>query len=761
MVPMTIEELVGKIFNRTSRDDATIIHFSGKNGSFFPMPDQISHEVKSALEKLGIKELYTHQAQAIELALRKTNTVIATPTASGKTLCFNIPVLSELSHNPSARALYIYPTKALSADQSAGLQELIDASGLPAKMHTYDGDTPVSARQVLRHEGSIILTNPDMLHSAILPQHTKWINLFENLKYVVIDELHQYRGVFGSHMANLIRRLKRICAFYGSHPVFIMSSATIKNPGELASNLIEGDVQVVDEDGSPRGDKYLVVYNPPIVEPQLRLRRSIVFEARKYAIELVKSGIQTIVFARARTTVENILRLIKDDARQNGINPDLIRGYRGGYLPLERREIEKGLREGRILAVVSTNALELGIDIGRLEAAIVAGYPGTIASLRQQLGRSGRKQQSSLGILILSGSPLDQYIAQNPKFLLSTPPESGLINPDNLYIMVSHIKCAAFELPFVDGERFGNAEITPVLEHLEQNGIVNHTNGKWFWMTEVYPADEISLRNAAKENVVILDVTDTPNIKTIGQIDLFAAPMLVHDQAVYIHEGVSFHVDKLDFEARKAFVRRVNVDYYTDANLEVSLSVLDEFGKTDTPSHYTGFGEVSVTAITTLFKKIKMNTHENLGFGEVKLPERPMDTTSWWLVVSDRIVKEFSPNDLANALKGLGNLLIGILPLPLMCDPRDLSLHVQVKSPHFARPTVFIYETNAGGVGLSHHIFDLGSQALYMALESLDRCGCVDGCPACIGPAGETEAGTKEKARRIIGMMIDKDHFSL
>ncbi|MBP7733033.1 MAG: DEAD/DEAH box helicase [Caldisericia bacterium] len=753
---MTIEELVSKIFNRSAKDDATIIHFSGKNGSFLPIPDHISHNLRSALEKLSINELYIHQAQAIEAALSKKNTVIATPTASGKTLCFNIPVLSEIAENPSARALYLYPTKALSADQSAGLQELIDASGLPVKMHTYDGDTPVSARQVLRNEGSIILTNPDMLHSAILPQHTKWINLFENLKYVVIDELHQYRGVFGSHMANLVRRLRRICTFYGSHPVFIMSSATIKNPGELASNLIEDDVTVISEDGSPRGDKYLVVYNPPIVEPQLRLRRSVMFEARKFATELIKNGIQTIVFARARTTVENILRLLKDDARSNGISPESIRGYRGGYLPLERREIEKGLRDGRILGVVSTNALELGIDIGRLEAAIVAGYPGTIASLRQQMGRAGRKQQSSLGILILSGSPLDQYIAQNPKFLLTSPPESGLINPDNLYIMVSHIKCAAFELPFVDGEMFGRAEITPVLEHLESHGVVNHANGKWFWMTEVYPADEVSLRNAAKENVVIMDTTDAPNIRTIGEVDLFGAPMLVHDQAVYIHEGVSYHVDKLDFEARKAFVRRVNVDYYTDANLEVNLSVLDELGRNDIPAYSSGFGEVSVTAITTLFKKIKMNTHENLGFGEVRLPERPMDTTSWWLVVSQRIVNESSPNDLANALKGLGNLLIGILPLPLMCDPRDLSLHVQVKSPHFGRPTIFIYETNAGGVGLSQHIFDLGSQALAMALETLDRCGCADGCPACIGPAGETEAGTKEKTRKLIGMMMEE-----
>lgn len=753
---MTIEELVSKIFNRSAKDDATIIHFSGKNGSFLPIPDHIPHNLRSALEKLSINELYIHQAQAIEAALSKKNTVIATPTASGKTLCFNIPVLSEIAENPSARALYLYPTKALSADQSVGLQDIIDASGLPIKMHTYDGDTPVSARQVLRNEGSIILTNPDMLHSAILPQHTKWINLFENLKYVVIDELHQYRGVFGSHMANLIRRLRRICTFYGSRPVFIMSSATIKNPGELASNLIEDDVVVISDDGSPRGDKYLVVYNPPIVEPQLRLRRSVMFEARKFAAELIKNGIQTIVFARARTTVENILRLLKDDARSNGISPESIRGYRGGYLPLERREIEKGLRDGRILGVVSTNALELGIDIGRLEAAIVAGYPGTIASLRQQMGRAGRKQQSSLGILILSGSPLDQYIAQNPKFLLTSPPESGLINPDNLYIMVSHIKCAAFELPFIDGENFGRAEITPVLEHLEGHGVVNHANGKWFWMTEVYPADEVSLRNAAKENVVIMDTTDAPNIRTIGEVDLFGAPMLVHDQAVYIHEGVSYHVDKLDFEARKAFVRRVNVDYYTDANLEVSLSVLDELGRNDIPSNTTGFGEVSVTAITTLFKKIKMNTHENLGFGEVRLPERPMDTTSWWLVVSQRIVSEFSPNDLANALKGLGNLLIGILPLPLMCDPRDLSLHVQVKSPHFGRPTIFIYETNAGGVGLSQHIFDLGSQSLAMALETLDRCGCADGCPACIGPAGETEAGTKGKTRKLIGMMMEE-----
>lgn len=754
ILSVSIENFVSNTLRSPLGKELTVIRFEGRKGEFSEIPENIAQPVLKGLEKLGISKLYSHQAEAIQAVISGKNVVVATPTASGKTLCYNVPVLSSMALNQSLRALYLYPTKALSADQQAGLNELLTASELPLKIHTYDGDTSVETRKILRVEGSIVLTNPDMLHAGILPHHTKWVHLFENLKYVVIDELHQYRGVFGSHLANVIRRLKRICTFYGSKPIFIMSSATISNPGELASRIIEDDVEVISKDGSPSGDKFFLVYNPPIVDRQLGLRKSSIFEAKRFALELVKNHIQTIVFARARTAVENILKLLRDDAAKYGINPDSIKGYRGGYLPLERREIERGLRDGNVMGVVSTNALELGIDIGRLEASVIAGYPGTIASLRQQAGRAGRKQQTSLAVLVLSGNPIDQYINSNTDFLLKTPPEAGLINPDNLYVMISHIKCAAFELPFVDGERFGKSEITPVLEFLEGSGIVNHDSGKWFWMTESYPADEISLRNASEGNVAIIDVTNSPNVRTVGEVDLFSAPMLVHDQAVYMHDGVTYHVDKLDFDQRKAYIRKVPVDYYTDANLQVNLSVLTDDHQRQIGGASVGYGEVSVTAITTVFKKIQLQTHQNLGYGEVHLPERPMDTMSWWLSVSDEVISQFTTNELENAMKGLGNLLIGIMPLPLMCDQRDINIHLEVKSPHFKRPTIFIYETNAGGVGLSEHIFDMGAQPLYLARETMEKCPCESGCPSCVGPPGDVEIGSKPLTKKLIELLL-------
>ncbi|MEZ4812266.1 MAG: DEAD/DEAH box helicase [Caldisericia bacterium] len=748
---MEAADIVAQIYQRESSDRLTLIHFKSREGEFSDIPTFIPEVIRDGLSKMGIKSLYSHQADAIELAQSRKNVVIATATASGKTLCYNIPVLSKLAVKPESRSLYLFPTKALSSDQSTGLKQLMEEIGLKKQMHTYDGDTPPNIRQVLRKSGSIILTNPDMLHTAILPHHTKWTQLFENLDFIIIDELHQYRGVFGSHLANVIRRLKRIANFYWSHPQFIMSSATINNPADLASKIIEEDVEVVDKDGSPHGDNYLFVYNPPVVDAQMGFRKSVTFEAVRFALDCLKDEIQTIVFARSRVRVEQILSLLKDGVKRLNISQDKIRGYRGGYLPLERREIEKGLRDGSVLGVVSTNALELGIDIGQLEAAVIAGYPGSIASLRQQIGRAGRKQQSSLGILVLSNNPLDQYIFSHPKFLVESSPESGLINPDNLYVMISHIKCAAFELPFVDGERFGTAEITPILEHLRENGVVNHSNGRWFWMTDKYPADEISLRNASEGNVTIHDVSSG---RTIGEIDMFSAPMLVHDQAIYIHEGVTYHVDKLDFNERKAFIRRVKVDYFTDANLQVSVSVLRENNESEFDAFKVGSGEISVTALTSVFKKVKMSTHENLGWGEIHLPEMPMDTTSWWLNLDANLEMKYTQSELGLGLQGIGNLLIGILPINLMCDPKDLALHVMVKSPHFRLPTIFIYETNAGGVGLSENIFDMGKQALFMARDVVKTCKCKDGCPACVGPPSIGAPSSKAITIKVLNDLI-------
>jgi DEAD/DEAH box helicase domain-containing protein len=748
---MDIGDLVARLYRRESSNRLTLIHFQSKSAKHAEIPSSIPDEVKDCLSDMGINSLYSHQSQSVNAISQGKNVVIATATASGKTLCYNIPVLSKLVEKPESRSLYLFPTKALSSDQSTGLREMMKTMKIGKQMHTYDGDTPPSVRQMLRKTGSIILTNPDMLHKAILPHHTKWMHLFENLNYVVIDELHGYRGVFGSHMANVIRRLKRIANFYGSHPQFIMSSATIRNPKELATKIIEDDVVVVDDDGSPRGDNYLLVYNPPIVDSQMGFRKSIQFEAVRFALECLKEQIQTIVFARSRIRVEQILSLLKEGVRRFDIDSKRIRGYRGGYLPLERREIEKGLKGGDVLGVVSTNALELGIDIGQLEAAIIAGYPGTIASLKQQAGRAGRHQQASMGILVLSSNPMDQYIHSHPDFLVHSSPEAGLINPDNLYVIISHIKCAAFELPFLDGERFGNAEITSILKHLQDNGVINHSAGKWYWMTDSYPANEISLRNASEGNITIHDVK-TDN--TIGEVDMLTAPMLVHDQAIYIHQGVTYHVDRLDFDKRKAFVRKVKVDYFTDANLQVKLSILDESTSKTSDDITFGWGEVSVTALTSVFKKVKMSTHENLGWGEVHLPEMTMDTTSWWISLGKTFIENFSRSDLGSAMIGLGNLLIGILPIHLMCDPKDLAMHIEIKSQHFSSPTIFIYETNAGGVGLAGNIFEMDLNHLRMACEIVSNCKCKNGCPACVGPPFTNAPPSKALTKDLLSMIL-------
>lgn len=749
---MDTSDLVARIYRRESSSRLTLIHFQSKSAQYVDIPSDIPNKVRDCLTDLGIDSLYTHQSESIKHIQEGKNVVIATATASGKTLCYNIPVLSRLVTKPESRSLYLFPTKALSSDQSTGLKEMMKTMKIGKQRHTYDGDTPPNLRQMLRKTGSIIITNPDMLHKGILPHHTKWTQLFENLDYVVIDELHGYRGVFGSHMANVVRRLKRIANFYGSHPQFIMSSATIKNPKELATKIIEDDVVVVDNDGSPKGDNYMLVYNPPIIDSQMGFRKSIQFEAVRFALECLKEQVQTIVFARSRIRVEQILSLLKEGVQRFSGDPKRIRGYRGGYLPLERREIERGLKSGDVLGVVSTNALELGIDIGQLEVAIIAGYPGTIASLKQQAGRAGRHHQSSMAILVLSSSPLDQYIHSHPKYIIQSSPEAGLINPDNLYVMISHIKCASFELPFVDGERFGNTEITPILNHLQENGVINHSAGKWYWMTDSYPADEISLRNASEGNVTIHDAKSN---HTIGEVDMLTAPMLVHDQAIYIHQGITYHVDRLDFEKRKAFVRKVKVDYFTDANLQVKLSVLDESTSDVKGNISIGWGEVSVTALTSVFKKVKMSTHENLGWGEVHLPEMTMDTTSWWMTLAESFIETFSRSDLGSAMLGLGNLLIGILPINLMCDPKDLALHVEIKSPHFSNPSVYIYETNAGGVGLAENIFDMGLNHLMMAYEIANNCECKNGCPGCVGPPVSNAPPSKELAIKLLSMILN------
>lgn len=715
-----------------------------------PFPDRVAPELRAAYEKRGIRQLYTHQRQAFDALEAGKNVVVVTPTASGKTLCYNLPVLNAIARDENARALYLFPTKALSSDQVSAVTEIVDELGKDIKAFTYDGDTSVSARAAVRQAAHIVVTNPDMLHSGIMPHHTKWVKLFENLRYIVIDEVHTYRGVFGSHLCNVLRRLKRICAFYGSHPQFICCSATIDNPKELAESICRAPMELVDDNGAPRGERHFIFYNPPLVNRQLGVRKNAVIETRKIATELIRNHIQTIVFARSRVNVEVLTNYLSEAAGSG----EKIRGYRGGYLPSERRAIERGLRAGDILGVVSTNALELGIDIGSLEASVLCGFPGTIASTWQQAGRAGRRAGESLTILVATSSPLDQYIIRHPEYFFTASPEQARINPDNLYILLSHFKCASYELPFVDGETFGTDTAQPLLEFLQDEKILRHVGGRWHWMSEEFPASEISLRTAVSENFVVVNITNPEHPKVIGEMDKFTVPMLLHEQAIYLHQGRQYQVEKLDWDNRKGYVREVNVDYYTDANMLTSLRVLDVFRDGERAGIPRFSGEVLVSEITTLFKKFKLDTHENVGWGKVHLPQQDMHTTAYWLTLPAKVREKYTVPQIEKALGGIANLLRNIAPVLLMCDPMDIRVQMQVRGPFTEEPTLFLYDNYPGGMGFADRLYELHEELLGQALKMLLSCECESGCPSCVGPALENGEDGKYLTRKVLEAML-------
>lgn len=715
------------------------------------MPDDLSEILKNALERRGISRLYTHQKSSYQQIMGGQSIVAVTPTASGKTLCYNLPVLQSIINDPNARALYMFPTKALAQDQKSEINELIQEAELSINSYTYDGDTPANIRQKVRRAGHIVITNPDMLHSAILPHHTKWVSLFENLKYVVIDELHIYRGVFGSHVANVIRRLKRICNYYGSNPVFICTSATIANPLELAEGLTEQNMVLIDNNGAPSGRKHFLFYNPPVVNIPLNVRRSATLETRRLAGEFLKNKIQTIVFARSRVRVEILLTYLQELVKHK-LGPKAIRGYRGGYLPTERRDIEKGLRSGDIYGVVSTNALELGVDIGQLQVCIMNGYPGTIASAWQQAGRAGRRHGESVVIMVASSSPLDQYVIQNPDYFFNRSPETARINPDNLIILIDHIKCASYELPFKKGEKFGAAEIEEILEYLTEERILHQNGDKWYWMNDAFPAHNISLRSASQENVVIIDQSDVANVRVIGEMDTFSAMTLLHEEAIYLHQGIQFQVEKLDWEEKKAYVREVDVDYFTDANLAVQLSVLEEDKQRGNEETEIGYGDVSVRAMATIFKKIRFETHENIGSGPIFLPEEELHTSSTWISLNKEL-SEFNDDRLEEGLIGTSQALKHIAPLFVMCDPSDVHVVPQVKAAHNEKPTIFFYDRYPGGIGLSDKIYSGMEEILEQTKQMVINCQCTDGCPSCIG-TDTSSIHSKNDVVKILNLFI-------
>lgn len=718
-------------------------------------PDCFDPALRAVLESRGVKRLYSHQRRALDLAQAGKDFVVITPTASGKTMCYNLPVLSEILRDNESRALYLFPTKALSSDQVAELYEIIKAMDAPIKAFTFDGDTPVSARKAIRQAGHIVVTNPDMLHAGILPHHTKWVKLFENLKYIVIDEIHAYRGVFGSNLANVIRRLKRICEFYGSHPQFICCSATIANPRELAERLTGRPMELIAESGAPTGEKHVIFYNPPVVNRQLNIRDSALKQTFGISRLLLKNGVHSIVFARSRLMVEVLARRLKDQCRNALGEAPNVRAYRGGYLPSLRHQIEQELRAGQVDIVVSTNALELGIDIGRLDVCVLCGYPGTIASTWQQAGRAGRRQGVSALIMVATSSPLDQYIIAHPEYFFSQPPEHALINPDNLYILLNHFKCAAYELPFEDGEQFGDVEATPeLLEYLCEQNILNHVGNRYYWTAEEFPQAGISLRSASDQNFLIIDISVPGKRRVIGEMDRFTVPMLLHQYAIYLHEGRQYQVEELDFDDKKAYVRAVDVDYYTDANLTVTMKVLDVFREKPGVMAKAA-GEVLVSSIVTLFKKMKLDTQENLGWGPVTLPELEMQTTACWWTLPDSIADKYTREELQGAMVGISHIIEHIAPVFLMCSPRDIGVVYHVRDPFTNRPTLFLYDNCAGGVGLSDRVYEMDDELFKEARRMLMDCPCADGCPSCVGPSSDVGAGGKRIAIELLGELTN------
>ena len=702
-------------------------------------PGWLDPRLRAALARRGISQLYSHQAEALEALHGGQDVVVVTPTASGKTLCYNLPVLQSIVEDRAARALYLFPTKALSQDQVTDFRELSTAAQLDVAASTYDGDTPAPVRHVVRGAGQVVVTNPDMLHAAILPHHTKWFHLFEQLRYVVIDELHTYRGLYGSHVANVLRRLFRICEHYGSQPQIVCCSATIGNPLELATRLTGRSPVLVDRNGAPSGARTIAVVNPPVVNPELGVRASSARMSSRLALAFLRAERQTIVFGSTRLQVELILTTLRE-ALRHGRGPwQRVRGYRSGYLPTERRAIEQGLRSGEVLGVVSTNALELGVDIGQLDAAILCGFPGSIAGTLQQMGRAGRRERPSVHILVAGSSPVDQYIAANPDYLFEGAPEEARVDPENLHVLLAHVRAATFELPFDRGAVFGPGPADDLLAFLGEEGHVRRADdGRWYWASENFPAAEISLRSAAEENVIIIDrapelAPDRPRV--IGEIDIYAARLLVHPKAIYLHGAQQYHVDELDWKERKAFVRKVDVDYYTTAELAVTLKPLERFADAPTRGGSRSWGEVMVSSLVSMFKKIRLETNETIGWGPVDLPELEMHTTAAWLSLDEETMQGWRRDELDAALVGTGRLLRTVGAVLLMSDQRDLGLVTQVRSPHAERPTIYLYDAIPGGVGLAERLFDRHEELLSGARALVAACACARGCPACVGPS--------------------------
>jgi DEAD/DEAH box helicase domain-containing protein len=729
------------------------------------LPPSLGQGLARALEARGVHQLYAHQAQAFEAARRGEHVVIATPTASGKSLCFHLPVLAAMKADPAARALYLLPTKALARDQEAGLVELMKSAGLPSSAVVYDGDTPGDARRAARDRGGIVMTNPDMLHSGILPHHTSWAKTLQHLAFIVVDELHVYRGVFGSHVAHVLARLLRVARFHGARPVLLAATATIGNPREHAARLfgLETDaITLVDDSGAPRGARQFFLFNPPVVNAELGIRASYLKQAVLLASDLVRAGVPTLVFGQSRNNVEVMLRYLREKVAPE-VSPSRVMAYRGGYLPAQRRDIERKLREGELLGVVATSALELGIDIGDLDAVVCAGYPGSVASMWQRFGRGGRRGELSLCLLVTSSAPIDQYLAADPEFLLGAAVEEARIDPSNAEILVQHLKCAAFEMPFRRGEAFGclpPEDTGDALDFLARHHVLYERGGSFHWTEDVFPASHVPLRTVSWDNVVIIDTGEN---RSLAELDWQSAHSMLHDQAIYQHDGECWEVVRFDHPNHKAFVRKVLPDYYTEAMTYVQIALLEDAARTHSQDGWdAGWGEVSVIEKVTGYKKIKFHTHENAGYGEVRLPEMQMHTTAFWLTLPEELLRRvlFGRAAAVDALHGVGRALEAVSALALMCDPRDLGIAMgdskeaecSSPAPRAYDPTLFLYEHCPGGAGLAERIFEQRGALLRRARMLVSSCPCDLGCPACVGPV--TPAGEGQRSRKAVALSL-------
>jgi len=779
-----IEDFAGALCRRHAGCITGQLTQPAREGSYADFPPELDPELRLALQRRGIDQLYSHQREAWDAIQAGEDVVVVTPTASGKTLCYNLAVLDAARH-AQARALYLFPTKALAQDQVAELNELNRAGELGVRAYTFDGDTPSDARKAVRTRGDVVVTNPDMLHQAILPHHTKWAQFFESLRYVVIDEVHNYRGVFGSHVANVIRRLRRICAFYGVAPRFILCSATIGNPREHAEALLGSPVRAITRSGAPCGARHLLLWNPPVVNPDLGIRASNRSQTTRIARAAVRGGYKTIVFAQSRLMVEVLTKYLKDVFDHDPRRPARVHAYRGGYLPEERRATERKLRAGEIDCVVSTSALELGVDIGALDVCILNGYPGSVAATWQRLGRAGRRLQTSLGVLVASSDPLDQYVIRHPEFFFEASPENARIAPDQLLILLDHVRCAAFELPFRADERFGGVDPRALLEFLAEQGVLHSDGGQWHWIADSYPANAVNLRSVADGNFLVIDRSEGQQ-NVIAEVDYSAAAETLYEGAIYMVQSRPWQVESLDWVGRKAFVTRTHVDYYTDSIEYTKLKTLERFDSERGASAECAHGEVHLVSRVTGYKKIRYYTHENVGYGPVNLPDREMHTSAlWWQVDERALGRAFSSRWAAlDGFLGAAYALHTVAVLRAMAEPRDLGKAVgsgagewsatvdargrgqlrdagdrPLEVEQLARfaPTVFLYDNYSGGTGFSEPLFAQRAQLVDDALRLIGGCDCTHGCPACIGPilaSDEQDArAPKQLARRVLELL--------